>query len=250
VLDGVISVIDVENWGGYEDTSYTAKLQAQYTDLIVFNKWEAAGERRFDECLDRVGDLGVETPWVKSDRGVVDKGVLLGIDGALFAKEEGVLEGGHGHGHGHENGHEHKHDHQSEVEVLSVLLKTAPGQMLDVEALERLLQLAPREEVYRIKGIFRCSAATPPVETSDDMESRKKGDASERRYYILNWAFGRWTCTPSTVVAESVDESVAARLTLILARYESGKWKKKLEAGGFVHVAGGETTDLVVERLV
>lgn len=253
VLDGVISVIDVENWGGYEDTSYTAKLQAQYTDLIVFNKWEAVGERRFDECLDRVGDLGVETPWVKSDRGIVDKGVLLGIDGALFAKEEGVLEGPHGHDHeqGHGHGHEHKHDHQSEVEVLSVLLKSAPGQTLDVEALERLLQLAPREEVYRIKGIFRCSAATPPVETSDDMESRRKRfDASEMSYYILNWAFGRWTCTPSTMVAESADESVVARLTLILARYESGKWKKKLEAGGLVQVAGGETTDFVVERLV
>lgn len=28
-LDGVIVVIDVENWKGYEDTSYTAKLQAR-----------------------------------------------------------------------------------------------------------------------------------------------------------------------------------------------------------------------------
>ncbi|OOQ88399.1 CobW domain protein [Penicillium brasilianum] len=246
VLDGVISVIDVENWEGYEDTSYTAKLQAKYTDLIVFNKWEGVGERRFDDCLDRVGDLEIETPWVKSDRGFVDKSVLLGIDGALFAKEEGLLEDGHGH----ENGHEHKHDHQSEVEVLSVLLKSAPGKNVDVEALERLLQLAPREEVYRIKGIIRCSAATPPVESSDDMESRQVGDASETRYYILNWAFGRWTCTRSTVVAESADESVAARLTLILARYESGKWIKKLEAGGLVQVAGGETAELAVERLV
>lgn len=251
VLDGVISVIDVENWAGYEDTSYTAKLQAQYTDLIVFNKWEGVSERRFDVCLDRVGDLGIETPWVKSDKGFVDKNVLLGIDGALFAKEEGLVESGKD-GHEHENGreHEHKHDHQSEVEVLSVQLKSAPGQTVDVEALERLLQVAPREEVYRIKGIFRCSAATPPVETSDDMNSRKKGDASETRYYILNWAFGRWTSTLSTVVAESADESVAARLTLILARYESGKWKKKLEAGGFIQIAGGEAAELAVERLV
>lgn len=27
VLDGVMSVIDVENWKGYEDTSMTAKIQ-------------------------------------------------------------------------------------------------------------------------------------------------------------------------------------------------------------------------------
>src|SRR5690606_26938890 len=29
VLDGVVSVLDVENWKGYEDTSYTARIQAQ-----------------------------------------------------------------------------------------------------------------------------------------------------------------------------------------------------------------------------
>lgn len=40
VLDGVVSAIDVENWQGYEDTSVTARLQAKYTDLIVFNKYE------------------------------------------------------------------------------------------------------------------------------------------------------------------------------------------------------------------
>ncbi|KMQ81372.1 nucleotide-binding domain containing protein, partial [Lasius niger] len=40
VLDGVVAVVDVENWQGYEDTSYTARIQARYTDLIVFNKWE------------------------------------------------------------------------------------------------------------------------------------------------------------------------------------------------------------------
>lgn len=40
VLDGVVSVIDVENWQGYEDTSVTARLQAKYTDLIVFNKYD------------------------------------------------------------------------------------------------------------------------------------------------------------------------------------------------------------------
>ncbi|KAJ5675611.1 hypothetical protein N7462_008508 [Penicillium macrosclerotiorum] len=244
-LDGVISVIDVENWEGYEDTSYTAKLQAKYTDLIIFNKWELVDERRFDMCLDRVGDLEVETPWVKSRRGVVDKDVLLGIDGALFAKQDGVVEDGR------DRDHAHAHEHQSEVEVLSVALKgVASGKTVDVAALERLLASAPREEVYRIKGIIRCSAQTPPAETSEDLESRVKGEAGEVRHYILNWAFGRWTCTPSTVVAESADESVVARLTLILARYESAKWRKKLETGSFVQVTEGEEAELTVQRLV
>lgn len=241
-LDGVISVIDVENWEGYEDTSYTAKLQAKYTDLIILNKWEGVDERRFDVCLDRVGDLEIETPWVKSDRGVVDRDVLLGIDGALFAQENAV---------DHSHGHEHKHDHQSEVEVLSVTLKSeTPQNTIDVDALEQVLSAAPREEVYRIKGIFRCSSQAPPAESSDDLAVRQNGDAEGARYYILNWAFGRWTCTPSTVVAESADETVVARLTFILGRYESAKWKKKLEAGGLLQATEAAEAELVVERLV
>jgi G3E family GTPase len=244
VLDGVISVIDVENWEGYEDTSYTAKIQAKYTDLIIFNKWEDLPER-FDVCLDRVGDLEVETPWVTSNKGRVDMDVMLGIDGALFKESEDGAMGGHGHDH------QHQHDHQSEVEVLSVILKSGvEGETVDVAALERFLSSAPREEVYRIKGIVRCSNQDLPVETSDNLNARQKLETSGVQYYILNWAFGRWTCTPSAVVAESADPAVIARITLILARYESAKWKKKLEAGGLVQAGVGEGVELSVERLV
>ncbi len=40
VLDSIVTVIDCVNFRGYEDTSYTAKLQAQYTDVILMNKCE------------------------------------------------------------------------------------------------------------------------------------------------------------------------------------------------------------------
>ncbi|KGO75721.1 Cobalamin (vitamin B12) biosynthesis CobW-like, C-terminal [Penicillium italicum] len=244
VLDGVVSVIDVENWEGYEDTSYTAKIQAKYTDLIVFNKWEDLPER-FDVCLDRVGDLEVDTPWVKSNKGRVDMDVMLGIDGALFKESKDGAEEEHG------DESQHQHDHQSEVEVLSVVLKSeVEGKTIDVAALERLLSLAPREEVYRIKGIVRCSNQDLPVESSDSVNARQRLETSGVQYYILNWAFGRWTCTPSAVVAESADPTVIARITLILARYESAKWKKKLEAGGLVQAGEGEGVELSVERLV
>ena len=250
-LDGVVSVIDVENWEGYEDTSYTARLQARYTDLIVFNKWEEAGEMRLDVCLDRVGDLEVETPWVRSERGRVGRDVLLGIDGALFAKSKDGLEvKGAGNGH---HGHEHS-DHQSEVEVLSVVLQSVSGSTVDVSSLEHLLLSAPKEEVYRIKGILRCSPANPPADSSESVNEKKPTSASSRtgeaQYYILNWAFGRWTFTPSESVAETTDPSVA-RMTFILARDESAKWKKKIEAGGLVQTGEkGEDAELVVQRLV
>ncbi|PYH92343.1 CobW domain protein [Aspergillus ellipticus CBS 707.79] len=260
VLDGVISVIDVENWEGYEDTSYTAKIQAKYTDLIIFNKWEEVDEMRFDICLDRVGDLEVQTPWVKSVKGRVDKDVLLGIDGALFDKE-GLDGHEHEHGHEHENGEGYDHDHkeyghQSEVEVLSVTLKTKDeGGVVDVSALEKLLLAAPKDEVYRIKGIMRCSTKAPPAESSEDLDGQRVADSAvdgqTSRHYILNWAFGRWMFTASDAVAQGADPAVAARITFILARYESGKWTKKLQAGGLVQVGeGDQDAELVVERLV
>lgn len=34
-LDAIVTVVDAENFTGYEDTSPTAKMQASYTDLII-----------------------------------------------------------------------------------------------------------------------------------------------------------------------------------------------------------------------
>lgn len=34
-LDAIVTVIDAENFTGYEDTSVTARMQAQYTDVLL-----------------------------------------------------------------------------------------------------------------------------------------------------------------------------------------------------------------------
>ncbi|KAM7196440.1 CobW/HypB/UreG, nucleotide-binding domain containing protein [Rhypophila sp. PSN 637] len=239
VLDGVVSVIDVENWKGYEDTSYTAKIQAKYTDLIVFNKWEGCDERRFDECLDRVHDLELDhMAWVKSDKGWVDMDVVFGVDGGLA--RELLTEEQHGHDH-------QKHDHQNEVEVLSVELKGTGGGGVDAGKLSTLLKAAPKDEVYRIKAVLTIAPGSVVRNSDDD----KGGDDKGGRY-ILNWAFGRWTFTP---IGEETSEhesshGVLLRMTMILARYESNKWKKKLEGGGLLELAGdGENGELVVNKI-
>ncbi|KXX78078.1 putative GTP-binding protein YjiA [Madurella mycetomatis] len=252
VLDGVVSVIDVENWKGYEDTSYTARLQARYTDLVVLNKWEGCGERRFDEVLDRLGDLEVDVAWVKSDKGWVDASVVFGVDGGLArGLEEGrtgagsvlllrVVIGG--------DGHEHEH-HQSEVEVLSVELKGEPGKEAAVDAgkLMGFLKSAPKDEVYRIKAVLTTSG---PVANSDEDVSVPASQHPRSRY-ILNWAFGRWTFTPmgeGIAEHESSGEAIL-RMTVILARYESTKWKKKLDAGGLVELGGTNKGELAVTKV-
>ena len=247
-LDGVIVVIDVENWKGYEDTSYTAKMQARYTDLIVFNKWEIVPERRYEDCLDRVGDLELQVATVKSDKGRVDHSVLLGLDSA-FAKELDPLSDKHDNHGSHQ---EHSTDHQSEVEVLSVTLSSEDSMThgVNLESLETFLLSAPKDEIYRIKAIVKASR--PPASSGGDVDPAVVHQGQTSAKYILNWAFGRWTFTPMSSalptsksppsrsssngsiieILDGLEIDPLVRMTVILARGEADKWKKRIENQG------------------
>jgi G3E family GTPase len=240
VLDGVMSVIDVENWKGYEDTSFTAKMQARYTDLIVLNKHELVSERRLEDVEDAILALEVEPqiPRTKSRKGWVDKDIVFGLDARLA----GVTEG-----NGHT--HEHDHNHSSEVEVLNITLKSSNGDgSVDTEKLAGLLEDPTKDEVYRIKGILYAS--TPP-KSSDTTPNWNKKVGQGRGRYILNWSFGRWTFTsvPLPQGEISGEEEPALRLTVITARYESTKWKKQIENSGLIALEGGADGNLTVEKI-
>ena len=243
VLDGVISVIDVENWKGYDDTSPTARMQARYTDLIVLNKVELVDEQRFDEVLDRVGDLEVQTPWVKSVKGWVDKELILGIDGAMI-RQEGIREA---IALEQEKGVRGEQHHQDEVEVLSVVLTTADKRphALSLDDFEELLLSAPKDEVYRIKGLV-ASRVAPPDSTGD---RRSSLDMDGKGLYVLNWAFGRWTYTALSSRKFDVLDGASARLTFILARGEANRWMKKLQTGDLLKVDGEQKASVMVEKV-
>lgn len=261
VLDGVITVIDVENWKGYEDTSYTAKLQARYTDLIVFNKWEHVNERKYEDCLDRVGDLELPIAHVKSNKGHVDQSVLLGLDSALVKNVTSLAET---HRHD-EHSNNHASDHQSEVEVLSVTLSSeeAKPRGVNLENLEKFLVSAPKDEIYRIKAIIKTTSCPPNPSDGSTDESKPPQDGLMADY-ILNWAFGRWTFTPLKIgpVNEksgnpapssnsSTAESNILRMTVILAQGEAGRWKARIESEGLIEQDGpSKKAKLKVERKI
>lgn len=240
VLDGVMSVIDVENWKGYEDTSYTAKIQARYTDLIVLNKWELVDERRLEDVEDRILDLEVDPPIPrhKSSKGWVDKNVVFGLDAKLAGSVEQPSENGHAH--------EHDHDHSSEVEVLSITLASKDGNAcVDTGKLTKLLEDPTKDEVYRIKGVLYAS--TPPQ--SSDKDIITSAPENGRGRYILNWAFGRWTFTHVPGVAALIGTSEPElRLTVVTARYESNKWKKRIESSGLIALQEGSQGSLTVDK--
>ena len=241
VLDGVVSCIDVENWQGYEDTSVTAKMQARYTDLIILNKSELVNARRLDDVLDRIGDLDLDppVPCIKSDRGRIDVEAFLGLDGALAQElgENGSHEKENDHGHSH-----HKDsNHQSEVETISIKLSSGPKGSVDLTALQKLLTQAPKDEVYRIKAIFRSTEVPKSSEREgprgiqlDTLESQ------QLRLFILNWAFGRWNFTVigGSDVEDSQPHDLALKMTIVTARFESLKWMKRIETGELLRIHG------------
>lgn len=228
---------------GYDDTSYTAKMQARYTDLIIFNKWELVDERRYDECLDRVGDMDVQVAVVKSDKGRVDKDLLLGLDSAL-AKQVGASP--------HEflatQSPSHSHAHQSEVEVISVTLRSPeiPDASIDIEKLERFLASAPKDEIYRIKAIVQTNREPKSSDGSAD-HTVNQSDGSR---YILNWAFGRWTFTRFNDSGES-QQTVSLRMTIICARYEANKCMNRINSEDVLGLHGSEKkAELQVKRIL
>ncbi|CZT18105.1 related to putative GTPases (G3E family) [Ramularia collo-cygni] len=239
-LDGIVSVIDAENWSGYASTSFTAKLQAKQTDLIVINKWESLSERDFDIFLDRLGDLDVDTPQTKSDRGWISHELLFGFDVKMardWLKEDG-------HVHGKDCGHGETEHHSSEVECLSVTLTSESEEAgVDLAKLEQLLHAAPKDEVYRIKAVVY--AGSSPKTSDGDVVNE---GASGRSRYILNWSFGRWTWAHSEDNNHATGTPVL-RMSIFTAPYESTKWTKKVESGTFISLANGTKGNLAVTRV-
>lgn len=150
-LDSIINVIDAINFSGYEDKSYTAKIQAEYTDLILINKHEEVKEEELDHVLDDVYDLNPTTPKIKTDHGKVSTDVIFGIDSKLMDTYTDV---------------KIKSDHQHlDGEVFNY----EGDNQVDREILKKLLSTLPKKNFFRIKGIGR----------------------DERGSYLINYVFGK-----------------------------------------------------------
>lgn len=181
-LESIITVVDAENFIGYEDTSPTAKMQASYTDLILIvrkrrlflmqtnslnpqNKWELVSERSLDIVMDHLYTLNDETPKIRCQgKNGVDVSLVFGIESKLSLErmeeaestavhdevETVAVFGGRTHSHG--------------VEALKLA-------DIDKDRLIQALSTLPRESVWRAKGFVKLS------------------DGS---WVSVNWAFGRY----------------------------------------------------------
>ncbi|TFK79801.1 cobW-domain-containing protein [Polyporus arcularius HHB13444] len=218
-LDAIVTVIDAENFTGYEDTSPTAKMQASYTDVILINKWEHISERQLDILIDHLNTLNDTTPKVKCQgRDGVDPAIVMGLDSKLYQLgspelslpshhdevETVTIYRGHKptsthHGCGHAD-HTHAEEHGS----CDHIGQDDDSFLAEGRLMEALAALS-KESVWRVKGFVRL----------------------ESGYHILNWAFGRHELTPLSVTPEGTG---SVKLTMMGERGEVKRAARKLAA--------------------
>ncbi|KAH0833135.1 hypothetical protein J3R83DRAFT_12132 [Lanmaoa asiatica] len=212
-LDAIVTVIDAENFSGYEDTSPTAKMQASYSDIILINKWEHVDDRALDLVLDHLNTLNDLTPKIRCNgRDGVDPNLLFGVDTKLFQdsqRETGIFgqEIHHdevqtvtlskGSGISRVTGHLSHDGACNDCHPLDATGRGCEVSAIDEGLLRNALGSVSKETVWRIKGFVRL----------------------ENGLYILNWAFGRYELTPYGK-GEEPAEGYAIRLT-VMARYFS-----------------------------
>lgn len=243
-LDAIVTVIDAENFSGYEDTSHTARMQASYTDIILIvsmpnlvdsphmvqcdlqNKWEHISERALDLVVDHLNTLNDLTPKIKckKEKGV-DPKLIFGVDSQLFldAKAATVdithndevetitIDNETVESHIHTDKCDHNHEsYSSEKHEHTGTIREEGARnsgTISKDQLNSALGDLSKESVWRVKGFVRL----------------------EEGLFILNWAFGRFVLTAlSDGGSQEVDRSI--RLTVMGERGEIKRACRKFAA--------------------
>jgi G3E family GTPase len=244
-LDAIVTVVDAENFAGYEDTSPTVgsvhcpiptslmragqdagQLHRCYLDCTLptafirlkiqtfQNKWELVDERVLDIVLDHLHTLNDMTPKIRCQgRNGVDPNLIFGrIASKLFLEPDQKFPS---HNDEVETislctgsvGMEHNHPHHSEPHIPEAAVE-APDS-IDERVLTEALDALSKESVWRVKGFVRLTG---------------KG------MHILNWAFGRFDLT---AVGDDV-ETESVKLTVMGERGELrraiGRFQASLKA--------------------
>jgi len=166
-LDAIVTVVDAENFTGYEDTSPTAKMQASYSDIIVINKWEHVSERALDIVMDHLHTLNDQTPKIKCQgRNGIDPELIFGLQSKLFLSKNKEWEAIHDEIEtvtvGGEGIMDHHHYHRA---------SGVKNEAIEKDRLMEALGLLSRDSIWRAKGFVKVN---------------------DEKWHIVNWAFGRY----------------------------------------------------------
>lgn len=139
-IDGVVTVIDAVNFKGFHDTSYSAKLQAQYTDLFIINKVGLVDDHELETRLDDLYELNPSTPKIKSANADISLDLVFGLDHAYHEVSTDAED----------------HHHEDDWDILGFELFGK----FQLEPLVSYLSTLDRDDYYRIKLIVKTADGT------------------------------------------------------------------------------------------
>lgn len=147
--DGVVSVVDVVNFQGYQDLSTTARNQTKFTDLLIFNKIEQTDLQRKQAVVGYVRELNSHAPIIEAPRGKVSPQVVFGIASQdlrqILKKHEQVPSENQT-----QESHPHKHVENDGIEAFHISIESE----FDKTGLEKWLLTLPKQ-VFRVKGLVK-----------------------------------------------------------------------------------------------
>ena len=161
-------------------------MQAQYTDLILLNKYELVSERQLDLVIDSVNDLNTDTPKLKWSKDCADASLLFNLSMRPFSSSlpASLSEFDQAGNHKHLLDQDH---HSREIDLIHISSTGPPlSSPKGMAELEDFLSKLDKEYIYRVKGILAVT-----LDAADLLVDAKPSTFTT----ILNWAFGRWTLT-------------------------------------------------------
>lgn len=190
--DGVIVIIDVINFNGYDKIDEVSKRQTELTDLIVFNKVEEVDQQRKSQVVGYVRVLNEKAPIVEAPHGKLNPDLAFGIGETDLGE---IKEPEHLHHDHHDHHHNENHEHDDKIDAFSY---TADKKFSKKE-IEEFLSKLPKN-IFRIKGIFQ----------------------TESKPMIINGVFNRYDFSP-------VDDSIKENKTkLIFIGYQAKNSEKEI----------------------
>lgn len=145
--DGVVTVIDVVNFDGFEDLSITAQNQTKFTDLIIFNKIELVDLDRKRAVVGYVRELNTHSPIIEAPNGKVEPEVIFGIGTSELSE---LLKQAKTEDENHQHSETHTHLEQDHIQSFVVEMKNSQN----LSKLKDVLEKLPAS-IFRVKGFVR-----------------------------------------------------------------------------------------------
>lgn len=159
--DGVVTIIDVVNYNGVPELNVVAKRQAEFTDLIVFNKVEQVTQDRKQQVVGYVREVNTKAPIIEAPHGHLHPSLVFGLHPSDISGQEKMLDlkkleqEEHQQDHIHNPDHVHSHLEDDHIETFTITSDV----VYDSERLVNALSALP-QQIFRVKGFLYIKTAT------------------------------------------------------------------------------------------